>query len=148
MVDHIIRNFLSRGLIFNLTTPILSTEEPTSTQHTTTAALFSPWAGWLTLVYFVILTLVTHLAPLAGPRRMMATLLGLSLQTIPSLLWISGFNPRGIMELGLASLPTYVRHYTYTVTSRLSTLSFRVRIPVKYAIPAQDQVAYLSGRLL
>ena len=108
------RHFGFQGGFPNLTVSFSPEKETVNSHYGPGSNIFYPYAGFVTLFYFMTVALVSHLAPMADPRRLVATLLGLCLQMVPSLLWVSGFNPKAVVDFWISCIPGYVRHYTFT----------------------------------
>ena len=64
-----------------------------------------------TLLYVATLYLLNRLGPLLGRFRLFTGVIQLTLQTLPTLLYLVQFNPTGLLSYFYNLSPLWARHY-------------------------------------
>ena len=68
-------------------------------------------AAFYTLVYLITILLISRISPYLGSYRLLGNIIELGLQTIPTLMYLTQFNMRGIEALVYNLVPKGLRPY-------------------------------------
>ena len=86
-----------------------------------------PNAFTYTVLYVTTLTFLQHLSPFLGSHRLLAGVIQIFLQSLPTFLYLFQFNPTGLKVLIYNSLPIWMRPYILMASNGL-----RPDIPQSY----------------